>query len=141
MGKRTQAPLLIISLLIVPFLIFAIAQIFPKDWGTLPRPIPTPTLGVVGSAIAIDNIVNWPMCKDAKARAKDVEEIDISGMTGATDQMKDERICFRYAFRISARRGRTYCSTGSGSFPPGEMTGPYFEFVALDSRAVRVMTW
>src|SRR5713226_423850 len=138
MGKRTQAPLLIISLLIVPFLIFAIAQIFPKDWGTLPRPIPTPTLGVVGSAIAIDNIVNWPMCKDAKARAKDVEEIDISGMTGATDQMKDtnyhdcwyrvllpkgewavlpksnERICFRYAFRISARRGRTYCSTGSG---------------------------
>ena|ERR1700730_6829214 len=161
MHATIRAALLFISLLVVSFLVIAIAQSFPHQ----SNPTPTPTPGMVGSALAIDNIANWPMCKDAKAGAKDARDIDLSNITGPTDQrvntnyhdcwyrvirgsrpgdvipQVNERYCFRYAFRISDRRGQAYCSVGPGKFPPGEMDGPFLEFVALDSRSVRVITF
>jgi hypothetical protein len=162
MQATIRAALLFISLLVVSFLVFAIARSFPHQ-STPPTPVSMP--GFAGSALSLDNIANWPMCKDAKAGAKDAQDIDLSSVKGPTDRIintnyhdcwyrvilpsrewrvfskSNERMAFRYAFRISERRGQAYFSRGDGNFPTGEMTGPYFEFVALDSGSVQAVTW
>ena len=131
MERKSRAPLFI-SLFVVPFLIFVIAQFFPKNWGSLPRPIPTQTPGTLGPSY--EDIARWRTCPGVKlidlTGEKDVARIPmhyhhcfyrvkVPGGVGvdiqATDPTGKALICMRFVH--TGERIGPYLHCGEGHVP------------------------